>query len=1009
MRTILIAFVTLLVLGGAFLAYTFLQTPPPEVAREQSPAPTPRPAPRPAPAAPPAAAADGGPGAALVTDKPTETPRPAIASGAGRDAPAEPPTTQPNQRIIGASDNVWVQNYDEKARRLASEFRAARFDPRPDDTVDVTKPEARFYLDEETVLYIVADHGRVYVPPSTGQREAMTNTRGQAPTRGELFDVRMSLHKSLDGPALVQCSMPNVVFDNDTFRIATEGYTDAAGTAVLADQVPVQVRGQDYDFDGYGLVVRWNELDGRLQTLEVARGEKLVVKNPKALKLAGEGSPSAAEPILVRWTGPLRVVPAKISRTLTRQVFRMNLSDKVRVTQADAPLADADVLEVSFTLDRDAEQAGGGGGGNGNAGDQPPIVVSLTGAPATVRLRGTQARSAVVTYDATTGSASLRSSHEFPEVAMQDADGRTIFAKQVEFDGPSSTATFAGPAKFELPVPGDAAPAADAKQPPRMMLVEAKKQAKMKFAGDEGQLSMRSAAFSGDVLIDHPQIKLNGQELTLNFTEPAGKGAEPALAGVAAGGGVSAKLIDEQGRTQAIECRTLELATDSPAPGQVRARSLRAEGGVRIDSPAQQLSAGMLDVAFRDVPPDAKSKPSLLPAGEGQEVATLLAQEGVKLRSPDGGAIDADRVALTEESGRRWLTLTGEPARIGDAKGALSAGQIRVDAESGDATVVGGGSFDTVLASDDPQRRQPAKVTWKNDLKFVAAENVASADGGVEILADQAEGTRLRGTAQRLQLTFAPETARPADATVAAPPLAGRQMTDAMLLGDVQLAGVRQDPSGGGTGGALLQRVHLFSDRLSYQPATEQIVIPSAGRMLVEDRRPAEPSPDGRGAGAFGLGSARGATAFQWSDKLTFAAGQDRVDMAGDVLVVHRPDGDEAREVRVQADTVAAELAASAGRSQGDLATPAAPAQPSPVRRVAAAGNVRVTTGKLEFLANEIEFRPPDDTLIAKGTDRAPAVLLDEQGLSRGSFREMWLNPRTQESHLRDFRATVRR
>jgi hypothetical protein len=63
----------------------------------------------------------------------------------------------------------------------------------------------------------------------------------------------------------------------------------------------------------------------------------------------------------------------------------------------------------------------------------------------------------------------------------------------------------------------------------------------------------------------------------------------------------------------------------------------------------------------------------------------------------------------------------------------------------------------------------------------------------------------------------------------------------------------------------------------------------------------------------------------------------------------------------------------------------------------------------MEFLANSVELRPPEDVLIARGTDRQPAVLLDASGLSRGSFVELWLNTRTNQSQIRDFRATVRR
>lgn len=1022
MRTVLLVVATLLVLGGAFAGYMILQTPPPASTTATADLPLPaRPrdlAPRPAPDA------AGGSEAA---------PQPA--------QPVAGPATQPatGERVIGAGENVWVKNVDASGR-LTNEFRAARYDPRPDDTVDVLRPEARFYVDAESILVLRAERGRIFVPASTGQRETMRDTRAQTPTRGELVDVTLSLHKAIDGPAVLSATMPNIAFDNDTFRISTEPYTDAAGNAVPADAVPVQVRGEEYDFDGYGLVLRWNEMDGRLQALDIARGERLVVKNPEALKLGdiaatpadaegGEAAAAAAAraPVVVRWSGPVRIAPVSVNRTLLRETYRMRLGDQVRITQADQPLADADQLEVSFTLDRQRQRERRE---RGEPDDDPPVIVTLAGAPAVVRLQGTEARAASVSYESATGSATLRASPDHPRVAMQDNAGRTIFAQRVEFDGAGNVATLAGPVKFELPI--DPAQGAPAEQPPQVMLAEASKECRLAFEKGQSQLAPKSATFIGDVAIDHPQLKLNSQELTLNFAQSpagaAGRGdaGDLTLAGLAATGGVRARVIDERQQAQSIECAALELATGQDDAGALVARAIRAEGDVRIDSPGQQLSAGAIDATFRPIDParaPGAAGAAMLSAGPGQELATLLARDGVKLRSADGATIDADRVALSEEAGRRWLTLTGAPARIGDAQGMLSAGQLRFDPDSGDAVIAGGGQFDTVLAAgpegERPQAEQrppqPARVTWRNELTFAAAQNQAQADGGVEIVATQPDGTSLRGTAQRLQLAFAAAPdARHGAATTrpTAAPLAGRALDAASLLGDVQLVALRHDDAA-----RPVQRVHLFGQRLDYRPADQTFAVASAGRMLVEDRRSPAVTDAREGPGALGV-STRGATAFQWADKLTFSSQSNRAEMAGDVLVVHRPadraaarEGDAAgepppedrRDLRLQADTVSAELVAQepGGETAADPATQ--------VRRVVAGGNVRVETANLEFLADEVEFRPADDVLIARGSDRSPAVLLDDQGLSRGSFIEMWLNTRTQESHLKDFRATVRR
>ena len=119
-----------------------------------------------------------------------------------------------------------------------------------------------------------------------------THVNTEAPSRGKLHNVVISLFEPTDAdePNLV-ARMNNAAFDNDTFRIATEPYADGNGNTVEADQVPVVVRGKDYDFDGRGLVIRWNERDRKLQLLEIAHGQSLTVKNPSALS-----QPSPSQP-----------------------------------------------------------------------------------------------------------------------------------------------------------------------------------------------------------------------------------------------------------------------------------------------------------------------------------------------------------------------------------------------------------------------------------------------------------------------------------------------------------------------------------------------------------------------------------------------------------------------------------------------------------------------------------------------------------------------------------------
>src|SRR5688572_7486686 len=216
MRTFLIIFLTLVILGGGFAAYVSMQKP---TAKR--------------------------PGKSLVT--------------AARSARAA--STTQSVHGIGSVDNPWVKRFENG--ELTSQFRSERSEPKGGDVVLVTRPEAEFFTGDGTqMLRIEGASGEVIVPGgagATGQGGGggtpRTGANMSPPSRGRLEDVKISMFEPADAdkPTLV-ATMPNAVFDNDTFRISTEAYTDGAGQRVAADQVPVDVRGRDYDFSGRGLV-----------------------------------------------------------------------------------------------------------------------------------------------------------------------------------------------------------------------------------------------------------------------------------------------------------------------------------------------------------------------------------------------------------------------------------------------------------------------------------------------------------------------------------------------------------------------------------------------------------------------------------------------------------------------------------------------------------------------------------------------------------------------------------
>src|SRR5687767_1148729 len=190
--------------------------------------------------------------------------------------------------VRGGKD-VWLKQFDE-SRRLTNQFRAEEFNPQKEGFVRVTKPEAHFFLKGGQWIRVTGKTGDVVVAglPAAGSGSdtfagAAGGMGGAAPSRGRLQDVRIQLYENARATTpTLDMDMNNAAFDNELFRIATEGYTDGTGKQIDADQVKVTVRGE-YEFDGRGLTIRWNDRDRRLEMLEVAHGERLLIKDPGAL------------------------------------------------------------------------------------------------------------------------------------------------------------------------------------------------------------------------------------------------------------------------------------------------------------------------------------------------------------------------------------------------------------------------------------------------------------------------------------------------------------------------------------------------------------------------------------------------------------------------------------------------------------------------------------------------------------------------------------------------------
>ena len=73
------------------------------------------------------------------------------------------------------------------------------------------------------------------------------------------------------------------------------------------------------------------------------------------------------------------------------------------------------------------------------------------------------------------------------------------------------------------------------------------------------------------------------------------------------------------------------------------------------------------------------------------------------------------------------------------------------------------------------------------------------------------------------------------------------------------------------------------------------------------------------------------------------------------------------------------------------------------VKLMVARGQVRLISQRMQFTAAEAIYDPATQIMIAHGSQRQPAELLDEQGLSTGSFDELIYNTKTDEMSFKEF------
>jgi hypothetical protein len=1053
------------------------------------------------------------------------------------DPERKPRTTQrverpgkdsPGGGVIDAS-GVWIWRIDKNGRRT-SRIKAEQYDPISADRVKVTRPVIEFYLSDGQVLRIAGKSGIVHVqsePGRSGGKVAMG--LNQTPHRGQLRDVTLSLFGSLDaasdphGEPDLTLTMNNASFDNEALKIQTEEWVDPQTRKTLpGERVPIVGQGKEYDFEGQGLELRWNNRDHRLEFLKVFHGRRLVIKKPSKLMDGRMAISSTAEE---PWSGPLlasadpkavgealRPAPTTAPRPSARpgradeedrsQIYRAVFNENVVVERGDQPVASANVMQVDFRprttastqrADDDARaspppdsprtarpkstkpstkfatrplQAATrpSASTRATAATSPatqaievPVVITWTGpltvvpldthtdyrvdaGQAVVRLTGNPVTLHRPDGQATCGALTFRTADRWLEmeeagmgvVRVTDAKGLDLRTPRLDFARDQLIAHAYGPTTAVAPLgAGQGAPG------PARLDARWTDQCTIFFEEQAGdRLAARRAEMRGKVAVKHPQLLLDSDLLAMDFeptTRPSGPSNEGAdvgqmgLRGLDATNNVHCQMIDSSGARQTIDSAHLKLMTARDAKGAVYPRQVIADGNVHAVDPQRDLRAGYLSLMLRPAtqpataPTTAATGPATAPADAPRvELESLLAHDRVRVIRGDEGHATCDQLVIRVEDGRQNVKLLGSDALVVQKESTLTGPIIVFEPETQHAAVLGAGTLKTLHQPSATAPARPVEIKWKTNLSADGQANQVDCVGNVVAMVGSADGAAeiAKGERARILLADAPAT-RPATRPGTRPSTkAGTRPARPAELGMMGDKVARQiilfgrpdeqasvESSVLNTQGGILQGTLIRGAEVRYDLASRRLLVPCAGNLSMEDRRPRATTGPGTD-----VGDMRGQTAVVWEKQLDYDPSAAKATVEGNVRLNHLAEDPGGRSFELAGQRFVADLTGDAPTTRPADGQPLGGGR---IKALRGEGQIVLKLADHWFEADSMEYDPAAHTLVVRGTDQRPARELEPagplKGTQRGTFTEARIDTRTLDVKFVNFQRTFRK
>ena len=871
-----------------------------------------------------------------------------------------PSIPEQSEGIIGPTKNVTLRSHDPETGRPIAEVNIGQYRRTSESEVELGQVRANIALEGGGVIELTSPVGRVTLEAAADTESLSVESFGTADI-GTLSDVTI---RYFDAPAALAAdkptlttTVPMIAFDRTRLTMQTID-TEIEGRTVFGENVPVTVRGQSFDFDGSGLVVRWDESRNRPRLVRFPGGGRLTIKDPELLMPAK--TESAMTPTgrgMLASLGTAALVQAA-EETPEVVSYLLRLSDNLDVRQAGDALLAADWAEAVLPVasgDNELSLAP-----SEPAPEPKPKTESADKPPVTPAGKPAEAKPEpiVVTW---TGPAELQ-----PLEQARPTEPPLSSTEELRFRMGGAPLTLA---REGMVARGGVLSYDRALDELRLL------PGSTEDGGDKGERVLRRINALGDVDVQHPRMNLAAGELELQLSPPVE--GEQHLTSAEARTDVFLQIIKEGLTASSFIADRLNLSMPTGPEGEIAAT---ADGDVELLHEGIRLQTDKLTSTLAKAPEDPKAE---------RELLALSADKNVTVIDVLGQTVEADRAEIASPG--EPLRLLGAPGELAtvrvirddepdadQASAVLAAPEIVLDRDSKQLVVPKAGLLEAIVL-DDQKRELRRTASWAGSL--VATEQRVDLEEAVTLSADLEPGLTLTLRGQSASMELNPKSPEAENAGAGAPADAPADEPADEEAGEVSLdpSDVRQFLVDGGISldverreaRQIVQGINLRGEQLVARPGDGTLTVPSAGKMLLRDLRPEDAE-----------GGFRGSVAVEWEDGLQYTGGDDdpmqggSLEIAGRSFAAIEPVG--SKRIEIESDTFTAIFAAGEASKSLDLVA------------AAATGNVTfVTPTGQKFLASEFTFEPGRERLIAVGDENNPIRYFDAAGVRQGELRQV--------------------